>query len=76
MSDLKPCPFCGGKAKLAKTIDVDLLGDVVDCHYAICTSTGCGNLTQYSMTPGKAIAAWNRRPEWCGPVNEKGADPE
>jgi len=55
MTDLKPCPFCGGNAKLM-TYHYQTLGDML---YVTCLS--CGNETTGKLTAGEAIAAWNRR---------------
>lgn len=53
-SDLKPCPFCGDKAKL-----ISLLGRnwwAVQCQ-------GCGNATMPTSTsPDLSIERWNNRP--------------
>ena len=52
--DLKPCPFCGGKAKIKK--DCCFGGDIyfVECQH--CIARGPGERLKY-----EAIAAWNRR---------------
>jgi Lar family restriction alleviation protein len=59
--ELKACPFCGGKAELIKRATPDLIDNIVDCYFVICTNKECECLTQYSMTPEKAVTAWNRR---------------
>lgn len=46
---LKPCPFCGGKAKVMNGPD-----DWVQCD-------GCGAATAFSATVESAIAKWNGR---------------
>ena len=60
MSDLLPCPFCGGKA------DIDYDGSVYDGTHVYCTE--CDIRTEsYKTKTGStwdvdaAIAAWNRR---------------
>ena len=57
MSELKPCPFCGGEAKIRdfSTPDLDPEIDV------FCTN--CGGQTFVYETVGEAIEAWNRRVE-------------
>lgn len=50
MTKLKPCPFCGGEAKL---IDDDL-------SYVICTE--CGIHPYHRISLRDAIEAWNTRP--------------
>ena len=67
--DLKPCPFCGGKAKLFVG-SVGISAKCMDCHtqtetymdmsYADCKK---GNATEH------VIEAWNRRRKLPG-VNE------
>ena len=57
MSDLKPCPFCGGKAKLE---------DMGYPHHVYCT--GCGARVQgkgFAEEGEKdAIETWNKRVDW------------
>lgn len=52
MADLKPCPFCGEKAKIV---------ELRSGNSVVCTNTHCWVATKYYDTPEKAIAAWNRR---------------
>ena len=49
MSDLKPCPFCGGKANY----DICYDSHYVECEIACCSRVGC--------TKDDAIKAWNTR---------------
>lgn len=55
--ELKPCPFCGGEARMRHW---RRLGE----HYEVrCATMACGNLVRtwdYS-TPEAAAEAWNRR---------------
>jgi len=53
MSELKPCPFCGGRAVLNK----DYLG-----HFYI-SCDKCEIKTDSCVDPNIPIAAWNRRVE-------------
>ena len=51
---LKPCPFCGGKPYVQKSLDV--------CNnkfYAVKCS--CGVLTRFKDRRYKAVQMWNRR---------------
>lgn len=48
---LKPCPFCGGEARLSR--------DFQTFHFVRCEDCGLG--TQFRQWRGKAIRAWNRR---------------
>lgn len=54
--ELKPCPFCGGKAEVVwmPYINVEGMGLVVECNH-------CWAETGYYATREEAIAAWNRR---------------
>lgn len=52
MSELKPCPFCGGKAECFT---------VNSASWVYCTDCRCE--TWVCDTPEEAIAAWNRRAE-------------
>ena len=54
MADLKPCPFCGGKAFIMS------YHSIKDA-YCICKS--CKVRMPNSPTRQKAIEAWNRRAE-------------
>jgi Lar family restriction alleviation protein len=67
MSDLKPCPFCGGKAVVneGQTPWLRTFVECFDCH--VCT---CVYYKKDGKSPTyRAIAAWNRR------VNEVSHEP-
>lgn len=49
---LKPCPFCGGKARLMRRVAEYL----VKC-------TGCGTTGKSKQIAEFAVKAWNRRAE-------------
>lgn len=61
MAELKPCPFCGGKAELKKRE----YGDNTGFAYVLCKD--CGNKTQEFdksldlCAVDEAIKSWNRR---------------
>lgn len=59
MSELKPCPFCGGEAEVQHQ-SRKLYGDVVDWYGVYCKKPFCGFVSGQS-TEAEAIAAWNTR---------------
>lgn len=73
MTDLKPCPFCGGEAELISDMGTkDMIPDPITgdppctIAYTRCTNTKCraGGMIADSCdggTESDAIAAWNRR---------------
>ena len=52
MSELLPCPFCGGEAHTYRTI--------AQRYCAICNEPFCANVGPFD-TEAEAIAAWNTR---------------
>ena len=59
MSELKPCPFCGGKGRLKSYISGKWKKKAF--YYAECSV--CGVRTALSYVLGEAVEAWNRRTE-------------
>ena len=57
MTELKPCPFCGGEAKSYARGGTDNCW--LNTHWVGCLGCDCG--TCFYETEGEAIAAWNRR---------------
>lgn len=59
MAKLKPCPFCGGKARLVYSMPYN----AVQCTK--CKTWGNTIVDSYEQADGKseAIEAWNRRAE-------------
>lgn len=55
MSDLLPCPFCGGEAEM-HGLNTVLSRPFVACEY-------CGAESAVYRTEAEAIAAWNTRAE-------------
>lgn len=51
---LLPCPFCGGKASIGKTID--------GMNWQIVCRGECRCTSAYFAQKENAVAAWNRRP--------------
>ena len=70
MENLKPCPFCGGKAKV-KAAKKDYVGFMIWCECGKCYAQSgeyCPDLKSedlaienISNSTDKAIKAWNRR---------------
>ena len=61
MADLKPCPFCGGKAEYTDDYNRDGTG-----HCVYCTDCGAGTAIMTGATPPQQLKAmvyanWNRR---------------
>lgn len=55
MTKLKPCPFCGGEAKMERT-------PINPYYYVICTNLECdATVGRFQPTEEEAAAAWNRR---------------
>ena len=54
MNKLKPCPFCGGEAK----VESDTWRDVGVMH---CVECECGVSTGVYETVEEAVEHWNRR---------------
>ena len=53
MTELLPCPFCGGEARL------DTSGPRIAGRWVYCC--GCGAVGGLRMTEAEAVAAWNTR---------------
>jgi hypothetical protein len=65
MSDLKPCPFCGGKPYLA---NVAMAG----CAYVVCTDC---RVQSVDGTQDRVRAAWNTRADLPPTPEQLMADP-
>lgn len=72
MSELKPCPFCGGRAKLHNGFEIhpviDVNGAYVDADinsdgmsWVYCTQCHASTVEVDVGNEEKAINAWNRR---------------
>ena len=67
--ELKPCPFCGGEAKIKCGEIVNRYNTAVYRHYHVeCMS--CGVDTRNFDTDDEAIEAWNRRTDRTAKVQE------
>ena len=58
MTELKPCPFCGGMPEMRKIYDRDYC---LDAWYVGCPA--CGAMMENSFSEQDAAAVWNRRKE-------------
>lgn len=59
MSDLKPCPFCGGKDVEIRDLKLGIYAINLGV-YAVCRRCGASIKSSHSIVD--VIAAWNRRP--------------
>ena len=61
MAELKPCPFCGGRAKMHETT----FGNNIDAYVVWCANRDCevSPSTKYLRFRKEAIEARNRRAE-------------
>ena len=59
MIELKPCPFCGGKARVCN-FHYSLLRDEPKDFCVICYDCSASSY-HYANKPEEAIEAWNRR---------------
>lgn len=64
MSDLKPCPFCGGEA------ETHGVQENVDTTFILCT--GCEAEMGEHPTEAEAIAAWNTRADMADAARAEG----
>ena len=55
MTDLKPCPFCGGEPRIVHFTQ--------DACYVLCENIDCMAMQKVYGTKSEAIAAWNARAE-------------
>ena len=59
VSEMKPCPFCGGVAKIYQTKI-----DNIDCYKAICNNPFClVKPSTHSLTKNNTSRIWNTRSE-------------
>ena len=64
MTELKPCPLCGGQAEIGKYNTYIASFTRADKYYGRCSKNGLHSPQKYPpgfMTEQEAIEAWNRR---------------
>lgn len=64
MTELLPCPFCGGEARIFELTWTDGLGvphDFKHPYYRVVCQGGCRTLKGDYDTEAEAIEAWNAR---------------
>ena len=65
LTELLPCPFCGGEADTMTPEADDMRAATVMCMGCYCTGKEC-------ETEAQAIAAWNRRASQAAPAPSDG----
>lgn len=61
MSELKPCPFCGGKAHLDREEIFCDCGAKMSFPLYVWGAAACDGFPTYEQSKEMAIKAWNRR---------------
>jgi hypothetical protein len=63
-TELKPCPFCGGKAYIGRTKKTLSLQYAVGCGNSRCIANRLSNpFVLHYLSRNEAAEAWNRRAE-------------
>lgn len=70
MADLKPCPFCGGKAAFVpRAVNLALQKDPTDPKFGVSVICGrCGSESPNMVDEAHAAAKWNARTDGVGEV--------
>ena len=71
MTELKPCPFCGGKAKVCTDV-VDTNGGIKQVWAFFVECVQCGETTGITNSPEGPGDMWNWRAERKERVGETG----
>lgn len=65
MGELKPCPFCGRKAKIVKRpngmFEIGCEDFPTDCYGNVCLDAKCKGCTDGYAKRKYAVEAWNTR---------------
>ena len=69
--NLKPCPFCGGKAQFARGFDHGEIGAI---RWVSCTRCGAMTLSKLYKTEEEAAVVWNTRYEYTCCIFPKPSD--
>lgn len=55
---LKPCPFCGGKARFMQRLDPETYKAIIA---VVCTNPDCQASSGRSKVRAEVVRAWNKR---------------
>ena len=61
MPDLKPCPFCGGRACMVESRVSSKAGVPEPARYGVCCGECRNGTWKWYGNEAEAAAAWNRR---------------
>ncbi|EKO3908227.1 Lar family restriction alleviation protein [Vibrio fluvialis] len=74
MSELKPCPFCGGEAELIQSEPSTARFNEGTVNFAVaCYGYKCGVMPYpklWQITKEEAVKAWNTRATVCDITNQ------
>ena len=79
MNELKPCPFCGGKAKIISSIQDGRVYMWVQCTFCNASSSIISYKKEefpIRLSPGRSTFTESLYDGWNSRINDEGADNE